>query len=249
MIDYIVADIKRIMKKNSFLYVVIGYLLLFFLIYFIKSGPTYQSQDIISDIESLNGWFPLFCGLVLFLAVYYDDFKAKTMQIAIGFGISRNKVVLSKIISIFILVGLMMAVICLFLIGIPQVFGSHFTNSQIKQIILSGVTEWIRTVGMVCLSIPLIYYTQNVINGVLIYILLASRFVLLIGSSILEREFIRKIFGDLSQYLLTFNVYSLKTQIIRSEEISLVKSFILILYILIPILLSIAAFRNKELEF
>ncbi|MGL4284045.1 MAG: hypothetical protein ACRCSI_10700, partial [Eubacterium aggregans] len=55
-------------------------------------------------VEQYIGFLTVMIGLVELLSVFSDDFKAKTMQVAIGLGIFRWCIVLCKLIEVMVLV-------------------------------------------------------------------------------------------------------------------------------------------------
>lgn len=50
MLNYMVADIRRILKKPSFLLAVGVFMASYLLLVFIKSGPSYGKEALIQDV-------------------------------------------------------------------------------------------------------------------------------------------------------------------------------------------------------
>lgn len=65
--------------------------------------------------RAFAGMLPMFFGLLVFIAVFSMDFKAKTMQVAIGTGLSRAEVVLAKTVEVFVI-----TVAGIFLFGVVE---------------------------------------------------------------------------------------------------------------------------------
>src|SRR3712207_8167642 len=69
-------------------------------------GNGYTAEAYVEDCMQLAGFFPLIVGIAIFLSIYGDDLKAKSMQVAIGRGMSRNGVVITKLIEVILLTAI-----------------------------------------------------------------------------------------------------------------------------------------------
>ena len=103
MINYIMEDIKRILYKNSFLTCVAVFFIIYAGLVFSYFNPTFTSDMYVAKTTSYLSYFPLIVGLFVFMSVYADEFKCKSMQVAIGYGFSRKKIIASKLLESFII--------------------------------------------------------------------------------------------------------------------------------------------------
>ena len=70
MSNYVLADIKRICHKKSFLRTIGIYIGLFCIMMFIYFNPTYTADAYVAKTTIFLGFFPLFVGLTVFLSVF-----------------------------------------------------------------------------------------------------------------------------------------------------------------------------------
>ena len=106
MLDYIIADYLRIIKRIPRIIGIALFYIALIIYMLVKSSSktaTWNSVSFVSAITTFTALFSLFLGVFEFLAIFSDDFKAKTMQVAIGLGIHRSKIIASKMIEVAIL--------------------------------------------------------------------------------------------------------------------------------------------------
>lgn len=249
MNNYILADIKRIFHKSSFLSTFAIYMGLFLIMIFIYFNPTFTSDAYVVKTKTFLNFFSLFIGLLVFLSVYYDDFKSKSMQVAIGYGIPRYKVVLSKFIEVVLLLLISAFFICIVILIVPTVLKLSLNSTQITDLVFSVIIEVLKSIGYICISAIPVFYTQNAVGGTIFYVLLSSRTIMILLSMILGQSFLTNTVGDLTQYLYTQQLYNVHSRFIQTGTISISLLLAIIIYVLLPVLLSIFSFNKRELEF
>ena len=249
MYNYILADIKRICHKKSFLMTIGAYIGLFLLMMFIYFNPTFTEIAYVAKTTSFLGYFPLIIGLIVFLSVYYDDFKSKSMQVAIGYGMRRYKVVLSKIIESIVLFVLSIIIIGIITMIVPVLLGLELNASQITEILFTLIIEMLRAIGYISISSIPVFYTQNAVNGTILYVLLSSKTIMLLLSIILGQDFVVNIFGNLTKFVYTIGLYGIRSIFMQTGIINMSIVLMGIIYVIIPTIISICGFKKKELEF
>ena len=225
------------------------YIGLFLLMMFIYFNPTFTENAYVIKTTSFLGYFPLIIGQIVFLSVYYDDFKSKSMQVAIGYGMRRYKVVLSKIIESIILFVLSLVIIEIITMIVPVLLGLKLNGSQITEILFTLVIEMLRAIGYISISSIPVFYTQNAVNGTILYVLLSSKTIMLFLSIILGQDFIVNIFGNLTKLVYTIGLYSIRSTFMQTGIINMSIVLMIIIYVILPTIISICGFRKKELEF
>lgn len=181
MTNYIKADIRRILHKNTFLIAVGIFLALYAGMVFIYFNPSFTADMYVAKITSYLSYFPLIVGLFVFMSVYADDFKCKSMQVAI--------------------------------------------------------------------SAIAIFASQNAVNGIIFYVLFSTKSVYIILSMILGQNIIVNTIGDLTKYLYTPQLYAARTVIIQHGSVGAAPIVAIVVYVLLPAVISAIIFRKKELEF
>lgn len=249
MSNYILADIKRVFHKKSFFLTAGIYMALFLMMMFIYFNPTFTSDNYVAKTKTFLGLFPIIIGLPIFLSVYYDDFKSKSMQVAIGYGISRYKVVLAKFIESILLILACTLCIGIVVLFVPVVLGLSLSNTQITTIVLSIIAEGLKAIGYISIAVIPCFYTQNAVSGTIFYVLLSSRTIMIFLSMVLGQNFIINMFGDLTKYLYTSQLYSISSIFIETGTINISLLWTVMAYVILPVLLSIFSFNKRELEF
>lgn len=249
MTNYIIADIKRVFLKKSFITFIGIYAGIFLLMMFIYSNPTFTAGAYVLKTKSFLGFFPLLIGLAIFLSVYYDDFKSKSMQTAIGYGISRHKIVISKFTESIVISILSALSVCIIILITPMLMKLSLSKAQSAELILGVVSEILRTIGYISISAVPAFYTQNAISGTILYVLLSSKTIMLFLTIILGQDIIVNIFGNLSKYIFTQQIYSFFNVLVENSEVKILSIIIILIYMLLPVLISAFSFNKKELEF
>lgn len=249
MRNYILADIKRICHKKSFPATAGAYTGLFLIMIFIYFNPSFTTGAYVAKTTAFLSFFPLFVGLIVFLSVYYDDFKSKSMQIAIGYGMPRYKVVLSKVVESFILLLAIIFVVGITILIIPAVSGMTLSGAQVAELIASVIVEALRTIGYICISAIPVFYTQNAVNGTILFVLLSSKSVMILLTMMSGQDILVNLMGDLTQYLYTSMLYSTRNMFVQTGTVNVMLFVSLAFYIVLPVILSVLGFRKKELEF
>ena len=182
--------------------------------------------------------------------MFYDDFKSKSIQVAIGYGLQRHKVVLSKVIESILLIFASIFCIGILTLLTPVVLGLALNQAQVIELILSVIVEALRAVGYICISAIPVFYTQNAVNGTIVYVLLSSRTVMLLATMILGQELFVNMIGDMTKYFYTSQLYSIRSAFLQNGtwDISTMCAALSV-YVVLPVVISVFSFEKKELKF
>lgn len=247
MSDYISADVRRVLHKRSFLGALGAFAGLFALLVFVYFNPDFTADQYVAKITSFLDFFPLMVGLFVFMSVYADDFKCKSMQVAIGYGIPREKIVLEKLLeSVLLLLGVT-AVMGVLVSVVPVMLGLAPNAQHLRDLVFGLAVQMLRAVGYTALSTVPVFLSQNAVNGVIFYVLLASKTVYIALSLILGQEFLVNKVGDLTKYLYTRQLYN--ALFVQDKSVLAGVLLAVMGYVMLPTAISILAFRKKELEF
>ena len=110
MNNYLKADLARIRSKQSHIICLLVIYLILAAITFFKSS---NEASWIEFADLAAGSLPVYLGTIVFFAVFSDDIKTRTMQVAIGRGLTRSKVIIAKILE-----GLILTVVYFALAGV-----------------------------------------------------------------------------------------------------------------------------------
>lgn len=249
MLNYLIADLNRMSRKKSLIYTVATFLGLFLTMVFIIYTPNLDGGEYLSKTDLFLGFYPLVVGIPIFLSIYSDDFKSKAMQIAIGYGIDRNKIILTKAIETVILAVISGVLLGVFVIVVPKILGITLTHEQFLELTFGAGIGIIKIIVYVGISTMLVYHYQNAMYGTISFVLLGSGTVSMILNLILSQKFIVDLVGNLTEHMLTTLLAIQKLSYISTGKFNITSIIEIILYMVIPVIVSMIIFRKKELEF
>ena len=250
MIRMIRADIRRIMCKKSLwiaflIALLVNYLTIVALFYFTKTSTLNFAEAIVESVKEIAGTM---IGIIVFLAVYADDFKAMTMICVIGRGVVRWKIILAKFINSVIITMILYAIYAVHLVILARVMGLNLLAVE-EQVMWLGVFGGaFLTVGYVTMAAIIIYASGNmpfslfmllVLYMLVPYILQQFNKIAFIKELHLERYH----FGGLEAEGLSDIVLGMTA----SGILTLVAAFII--YVGGSLAIIYAIYRKKELDF
>lgn len=218
MNNYIGADLRRIFRKQSFLWAFGAFAGCFAILVFIYFNPNFTAEMYVSKMTSFMSYFPLVVGLLTFLSVYADDFKCRSMQIAIGYGMPRGRIIFAKLLESAALLLATSAGMAVLLTAAPLLLGLAPTSQQIASLVLTAGAELLRALGYGAMSAVAVFLTQNATGGTILYVLLSSKTVYIIAIMLLVQDFLRNTVGDLTKYLYTAMLYTCKADLVQGGQ-------------------------------
>ena len=249
MTNYIVADLRRIFRKRSFLWAFGAFVGCFVLLVFIYFNPSFTAETYVSKMTSFMSFFPLVVGLPTFLSVYADDFRCRSMQVAIGYGMPRWRIILAKLLESAVLLLATATVMAALITVAPLLLGLAPASQQMASLMLTAAAEFLRALGYVAISAVAVFLTQNATGGTILYVLLSSKSVYIILTMLLGQDFLLGTVGNLTEYLYTALLYTCKTGLMQGGQPLICLIVALLVYVALPTAISIVGFRKKELEF
>lgn len=246
MLNYIRADLKRIFTRVPRLVVLFLCYAGLAAIILVLHNEQWNSVVFTSGVEQYIKFLTAGLGLLELISVYSDDFRAKTMQVAIGIGIPRRNVVICKIteVGILVLADLLLFGAIMFTMG--GILKSDINADQTMELIAYLVKTWISILSYMSLSMILLFFTQSSGPGTLLYVglsigLLKGLFELLAGIDAIQ-------FLHLNTYTLSALLNTFGTRLLVG--IFHVPSFFgILVYFAAGNLLTIFLFQKRELEF
>ncbi len=248
MFNLIKADLYRIFnKKGLYIFSGISTILLLLIVYLVKT-PTTTYDDYVMIVSMVVSFSSIIIGAFIVGLVYNDDLKSKSLQSAIGFGMKRSQIVLTKfIVSVFMYSVIFLGFLAL-VISIPYMFAITVNPDMFNQLITNFGVEALRGIVYIALTSIVVFATQKPTVVTTAFLLLATQTIANIASLVLRMGFIVRTFGNLSKYLPTNAVSQLNMNLYSNLPIG--QEIITICIAIIgSIILSIALFNKKELEF
>ena len=257
MRNCIKADLRRVQKKVSFLVctgivvlliLLCGLLAKFLPLHLGEIKGSAMSMDLYTT--AILFFFPLLTGIPIFSAVYSDDFKSRSMQTAIGFGITRPKIIWARFFEGMLLLietGIIYSVVLVLMDILNGV-----KADDIRKTLLNDL--WIRDfkiLGFLCLSLIIVYGTQKPTGGLVLFILLIAGVFGTMISAMDLIPFFDKHDIQPSKYFPSGVINSLQDAINDGKvgKIVLLSLAFAVCYIIVPVFISIGIFDKKELDF
>ena len=240
------ADMVRIHKKTSMIVFMCVQMVLFIGLPFLGKMLMEYSEDAGGTIDVMSGagMASFFIGIPAFLAVFKDDFKSRSMQTAIGWGISRSNLVICRfleVVIVFVEIYLLQTIAGLIM---APVFGN-----TISYALSAAGAMWIDlipTISFIAIAMLVMYASLNTTLGLVIYIVLVMGIVDLIINLLNLIPFVSKMGIDFGRYWVSGAVVHAQNESMMMEIMQLL--LIAGVYIVVPVIAAIMLFRKKELE-
>ena len=252
MLNYIYADYKRIITRIPRVVFMVIFNAIFVAVIlngWRKAAGNYTSVAFLDSASTFFGFF--FLGLIAlidFVQTYSFDFRAKTIQVALGIGISRFQVILSKLVQLALVLFTDLLVNLTVLGILSGIMGVFLNFDQMGYLFFNGLGNIALVTCCAGLLMPLIFRTQNMVLGLIGYIILVPGIpsVLVHHLTPLGPEFLQKL--QLSRFFYDKAINLTVTNAIQ-DAFQLWPVLVAIVWFALGIYLSWLAFRKMELDF
>lgn len=247
MINYILADLKRItlrIPRAVAMVVILG-----ILIAYMRTAATGSQWNVITytlTLEQYFGMLTVMLGVVELISVFSEDFKAKTMQVAIGIGIPRWRIVLSKFIELMVLVFVDLVVIALVALIAAPILQVAPNGEQVMEILGNLFSVWLGIIAYGTLCTILIFFTQGIGIATILYLALASGIVNSILEILFSLDAVKSF--HLQRFTLTAIIKMFNARILLGT-FSFPNFLGILLYTALAFTATLAIFSKRELDF
>ena len=237
------ADLKRIFKVGL---IYVGLLLaLIYISYTVLEGVVNDgSIGLINGVQKSLGGAPiaLFIVFPAFYAVFAHELSSKSMQTVLGRGITRDKLIIAKLLDAAILLFcLYLVIITVALIVINTASAIVLSPQQQMNLIIFIILRWLRHFGYIVFSAMIMYISGSTVLGIIACIAFTAIFKLVFNMV----EF----FSSLSLYDYTFD--GLLDWAYTGIEVGAAPWQLLpaVCYLLAALVITTYFFRRKEFDF
>jgi len=242
MVKYIHGESYRLLHKKS-MYIYFGALAVgYLLITYIRAGG-YTAESIVDEAINLFNFLPVLVGGFLFAAIYTDDLNSRNLTSLVGFGLSKTKIVISKIILITLFSVVVFGLTPVFHCVVFFIFGWPAIVSTWTMLYALTIKFMVMTIAFSALSGIVVYGLQKTTFAIVSYILLAFGIVSGLISSGLNT-----FAPSLTRYLMSGISDRVMTDMINGGSL-VIPMIEYTAYVLIVTSLSVLAFYRKEMEF
>lgn len=251
MKNYILADCRRVLTSRAHIIEIAAFGVCMIVLAVWKSMTSTGNWNSLAYLDAIS--FPLsmmamFLGMFVLIGVFSEDFKAKTMQVAIGRGISREQVVAVKLIDVTLVMLIDLVMFFVLTLALSLVTGAPLAGTQLVGHLIDFLVQWLECAGYTALVLTLLFHLQNMLVPILIYILFSSHAVYSILRTLTfwGPEWAQKL--HLEDYTLDSFLDTLRTHLVlgRLNPGALVGIGV---YFVLGYLAAAQVFRREELEF
>ena len=250
MRNYIRADVKRILQRSSHLFSMLLLFALYVIVLYLPNrGMQVTSVTLVASACGLLDWLAVFFGLFEMLAVFSEDFKVKTMQVAIGLGVTRNKVVICKLLETIILMVLDCIVIVLLTLVTGSVLGASIAPAVMMDLVLALLIKFLLAQAVVVsITMIVMFMTQSTILSLFVYILtgLGTIYLLLSFMPMFGLTWLENL--NLGRLTLSYNVGAFYSRLALGS-FDFVSFLIVIAHLAAGIIATCKLFQKSELDF
>lgn len=236
--SYIKADLYRFSRKKSFLFMLVLFTVAYtFFFNLFKSNV----NDVIVFSTILLSMSPLLIGIALFVMVYTDDIGAHSTQIAIGYGVPRYQIVISKLVEMIIVYTLVLGYAFVLASVLNIIMG---TNADLTQLFNYIPSLLIGLAVNTALAGFFSFVFQKSSIAIVAFIILVGNLLDSLIELLLSLKWIANIFPNAAQYLPIYLINDIQVSGLQFNNAG-----ILVLYGALAILLTVVLFNKTELEF
>ena len=248
MLNYIRADLSLILRRvQRYAIVLLALIASMVYVVFIYKTTSWNSVNFVSCATVCLTVQGIVLGLFEMSFVFTEDFQAKTMQVAIGRGLSRRKVVLTKFLEFGMLQILDMVVLLIVMSVFGAFTGIHLLAEQVLEIFSWCCCSWLTTMTVASLTSIALFRFQKAGLLLILFLILSFDPVNALLSWLQDNNAIA------AQLNLTRFTYESVNSIFRSRLVLTnfdVLSFIgILIYIIGAYALTCFLFEKQEMEF
>lgn len=249
MLNYIRADMHRITRRVPRIVIVV-LILVIAAVNMLSNAVSDQLNSIgfMAQIPFLFTIVGAIFGMVEIMSVFSDDFRAKTMQVAIGLGVSRRHVVLAKTIEYALLNLVDMLVLSGMLMGGTAAVGIGLSGDDVYQILVRAFFAMINSVIPAMFTMIPIFYLQGTgLAAVLFLVFYIDPLAQVISFGFSMNEIVIRL--HLNELPYTAMANNALNAITLHTSFPLKQLLGLVIYIVAAYVLTALVFNKRELEF
>lgn len=251
MKNYILADYRRILTRVPRLLFLAVYeiAIIISVISAWKDAPVFTSLDFFNATSLwFTGMGSLMLGVGALINVFGDDFKCKTMQVAIGIGVTRLQVVVSKLIQCAMILVTDLLVTCAVLGVLTLVTGVSLAPHQYFQIFADCVYILLFAVCWASVISALIFKLQSMLLPMVIFVLMNFNLLDFLLRSLTRSniELLQRL--HLEYYTPAYFADTIRTNMLMTK-LDVTPVFGLFVWIALGVAAAYMIFRKQELDF
>ncbi|MCR4924287.1 MAG: hypothetical protein K5931_09815 [Lachnospiraceae bacterium] len=247
MISLIRADIKRILRKPSYRLILIICMVLIMIGALDARLGLWNGLTFVSSISFLLTFIDTILGITIFLAVYADEFSSNSMQCLIGRGISRFKLIASKLCNCIIITFMSYGLMALLVTILALSMRADMNSMEASFIYASIFMRALKMLGFATVAMIVLFAFRNIALATFVDVLLVTAADMI--NNIFDIIPVIK-FMHLENYFYSGAINCAEVDFLFGDGKQILFAILLFLILgAVSLLLSYMIFRKKELEF
>jgi len=243
MLNLFRGEVYRVLhKRNMYLFlgaVVFGYLA----ITFMRVGG-FGADSVVTDAATMMQLMPALLGGYFFAALFTDDLAAKNLITLVGYGMSRTRIVLTKLALMVLFTVVSFALITAIHLAAYAVFGFAASGEQIRVVLAIALQFVLLTFGFAVISAIVVYGTQKPTFAVVTFFMLAFNVVtMLVNAAANLLNF------NLGSHLISGTTGQMMLGLAFPGGNILAPGLEYLAYLILATIAAIVIFKKREMEF
>lgn len=249
MRNYLSADLFRLFRYLP-LWIALGIALAIYMgASFMISGAAFSPDRFAGVLGVYSVILPLIAGLGVVGFVFNHDIHAGALKVAIGRGVSRDRVVAVKLIELVVLTILALAALFALSEVWNLVIGIRLDPTQHLGLLAVVVSAALQVLVYGTIAGAVAFARQETTASTTVFALLASGVFEVVLALILNQRAVIDLVGDLSRYLPRNLAAELGQAWASAGPVSVVSMVVMALYLIVPAALTRQLFIRTELDF
>lgn len=243
------ADMRRVATKVlPWILLAVAYIFLAVrLVMDIDTSPD-RNFFFLDSLSTAYMFVSIIIGFAGLIGIYTDEFKSMVMIGVIGRGITREKFVLTKFLDLLALMFQMQLLTALYVLILKTAFNITFNSVEFRYFILMFIFDFFEAVSFVTIAAVFYFLSENAAIGMFAF--LAFKIIVPVSLALIEMFSRFGKYHPNQYYISGISTSAFSSIIIGDVGDGLVHLFYLItVYIIGALMLTIFIFKKKELEF
>jgi len=243
MIELFRGEVYRILHKRS-MYKYLAVVLLGVLAITFMRSSGFNADSVVDDAGSLFQFMPALLGGYFFTSIFSDDLTSKNLITLVGYGVSRTKIIITKMLLMLVFTFSTFALLTALHLGVYAALGFGATGPAIGYVLAFALQNLLLTLGFTTIAAIVVYGTQRPTFAAVAYFMLAFNVITMI---------IRAVSGlleiDLSSRLISGTAGDIMMGLLVPGGMSVAPWIEYAAYLALAFGAAIFVFKRREMEF
>jgi len=243
MLNLFRGEVYRMLHKKK-MYIYLGAVLLGYLaLTFMRSGG-FGPQSVADDANLAFQFMPALLGGYFFTSLYADDLTAKNLITLVGYGTSRTRIVITKLLLMVVFTTAIFAILTVLHLGAYAALGFAANGMALRMVLAIALRNILLTIGYALVASVVVYGTQRPTFAAVAYFMLAFSVVSMIitvAASLMDI--------DISGRFLSGTTSNILLSLSGAGGSIIGPGIEYLAYALLATIAAIFVFKHRELEF